>query len=64
MKTKTELCEIFEAKDDEDFTRRFRRDISLCIGIGFCTTIGLLVAVINADKIDAFIGDILKMLFI
>lgn len=60
---KTEL-DFNTEKDDPEFTVRFRRDISLCIGIGFFSTIGLLVAVINADKIDAFFSEVLKMIFL
>lgn len=64
MKTKTELCEIFEAKDDPDFTRTFRRDISICIAIGFFSTIGLIALVVNAERIDAFFSELVKMMFI
>lgn len=64
MKTKTELCEIFEAKDDEAFTKQFRRDFTICIGIGLLATLGLITSIVHADKIDSFVGNILKALFI
>lgn len=65
MNTKaTELDHVFETKDDPEFTRSFRRDFLICVGIGFMATIGLIWVVINAERIDHFISHVIKDIFI
>lgn len=64
MNSKIELDHEFEQKDDEAFTRQFRRDFTICIGIGLLGSIGLITFVAHADKIDRIIGEFLKLLFI
>lgn len=64
MKTKTELDLVFEAKDDPDFTRSFRRDFLICVAIGLMATIGLIAVVVNASSIDLFFSEIVKKMFL
>lgn len=53
-----------EYQDCPEFTRRFFREVSLCIGIGFIMTIGLIWVVVNADKIDNWFSEIVKWIFL
>lgn len=60
---KTELD--FEREQDcPDFTRRFKRDISICVGVGFLATIGLIAVCVNAEAIDRFMSEVLKSIFL
>lgn len=54
----------WEYQDDPVFAQRFRKDILICVGIGFLATIGLIAVVVNADAIDRFMGELIKQLFL
>lgn len=54
----------WEYQDDPVFAQRFRRDILICVGIGFLATIGLIAVVVNADAIDNWFSEVLKAIFI
>lgn len=60
---KTEL-DFNTERDCPDFTRRFKRDISICVGVGFLATLGLIAVVVNAEAIDRFMSEVLKSIFI
>lgn len=66
MNTKsTDLDRNFiDYKDCPDFTRRFKRDISICVGVGFLATLGLIAVVVNAEAIDRFMSELAKKLFL
>lgn len=59
----TELHESFEMKDHPSFSRKFWLDILLCEAIALGFTYGLIVAVLNADKIDTFMYELAKKIW-
>lgn len=60
---KTEL-DFNTERDCPDFTRRFKRDISICVGAAFLATLGLIAVVVNAEAIDRFMSELAKQLFL
>lgn len=64
MKSKTELDAIFEMKDDPVFTRSFRRDFMICVAVSCIAVLGVITAIVHADKIDRFFSELVKAIFI
>lgn len=64
MNTKTELNQNFEYRNDPAFHKAFFRDFFICVAIGFSASIGLIFAVLNADRIDAFFAEVIKAIFL
>lgn len=54
----------WEYQDDPVFAQRFRRDILICVVIGFLATIGIIAVVVNADAIDNWFSEVLKSIFL